>query len=83
MRNATILYPAGNQLDLSQTPEEHLRAAGLDPNWTEWADRGPASINEALLRLATRGAQRVEAVCTTLSSHGELHLGTPRLRLLG
>ena len=83
MRTATILYQPGTGGDPVAAPEGSIAAAGLDPTWTEWAGGGPGALNDALLRLATRGAGRVVAVAARLTADGTLDLGSTRMRLLG
>jgi hypothetical protein len=59
--------------------------AGLDPEWTELAAPLPNYYNleEALLRLAARGAHLVEAVPATYHEDHGLRLSRNRFRLLG
>jgi len=86
MQSATVVYlthPA--TLPSNTDMGDALRRAGLDPLWTELAAGSPGfdSIPEALLRLARRGAHRVEAVWGRWESPQCLHLAGTRQRVMG
>lgn len=86
MQTATVLYLTDAatlppDLDL---PEAAARA-GLDPIWTEpAATLAPfPRVEDALLRLAQRGAATVDIVAGSWNGEGELLLSDRRLRLRG
>jgi hypothetical protein len=85
MQKGTVLYLA----DVKSVPtewevEEAVAAAGLDPAWTELSALAPGfySPQEAQLRLAERGAGRIEAVHARYAA-GELRVSPHRVRLQG
>ena len=86
MQNATVVYLADagtlpNPIDLAKA----VSLSGLDPDWTEVASGSPGydSVPEALLRLAERGAHRVEVTWAHWESERGLLLSGNRHRLMG
>lgn len=85
MQHATVLYLAdAHALPTYWDEEGALAEAGLDPEWTEVAAPLPGydSPQEAQLRLAVRGAGRIDAASGRYAD-GRLELGAARLRLQG
>ncbi|MDF1555898.1 MAG: hypothetical protein P1P84_22680 [Deferrisomatales bacterium] len=86
MQHATVVYltHAGTLPDPSDLAEAMSRS-GLDPEWTEFAAGrlGYDTVPEALLRLASRGAHRVEGTWATWENGRGLQLSDKRHRLMG
>lgn len=85
MQHATVLYLA----DVKALPPQWdegaaLAAAGLDPVWTQVAALAPGydSPQEAQLRLAERGAGRIDAAHARYAE-GRLLVNPRRVRLQG
>ncbi|MDW7710282.1 MAG: hypothetical protein SCH98_07380 [Deferrisomatales bacterium] len=85
MQQGTVLYIADvRSLPQDWEAEEAAAAAGFDPVWTEVAAPGPGfyTPQEAQLRLAERGAGRIEAAHARYAD-GRLEVGARRVRLQG
>ncbi len=85
MQKGTVLYLSDAKgLPAGWEPEQDLARAGMDPCWTELAALVPGfySPQEAQLRLAERGAGRIEGASAHYAG-GRLHVGGTRVRLWG
>lgn len=85
MQKGTVLYLAdAKALPGEWEVEEALAAAGLDPAWTELAALTPGfhTPQEAQLRLAERGAGRIDAAHARYAE-GHLRVSPLRVRLQG
>lgn len=85
MQKGTVLYLAdAKELPPGWEPERELARAGLDPCWTEVAALTPGfySPQEAQLRLAERGAGRIEGAGAHCAE-GRLCVSERRVRLWG
>jgi len=85
MQKGTVLYLAdAKTLPPDWEPGQELAAAGLDPAWTEVAAQvvGFSSPQEAQLRLAARGAGRIDGA-SARHAGGRLVVSAGRTRLWG
>lgn len=85
MQQGTVLYLAdAKALPADWEDDRTLAETGLDPAWTEVAALAPGfySPQEAQLRLAERGAARIDAAHARYAD-GRLRVSPTRVRLQG